>query len=380
MKISNSTERQRESSYKKVQTNFSTIAACRSTKSQTAVSTSEGKVNVPSKFPFPFEPYDIQEDFMSRLYECIELGKIGIFESPTGTGKSLSIICGALKWLRDFQEKQKAELKRLKELEMKITAKKADGDEFDWISEFKHKKEKEEDLKKVIEEQEVLRKHELKVKDLKSDSKAKVIKRKRTVLEDEFDSLIKTASKDIQIAYKKEVDETENQSDKLTEGCNDEELIVDYDSDRENDLEDNSVDEPEEHVTKIYFCSRTHSQLSQFVREVIKSPYGDDIRVVSLGSRQNLCINPAVTRLKALSMMNEVCLDLQKNKSTSREPSGEAAAKKKKKGGVACPYYRQEPMSDFKNKLLLEAMDMEQIVTAGNVGKHLYIVLFGSSH
>ncbi|XP_071158326.1 ATP-dependent DNA helicase DDX11-like [Mytilus edulis] len=369
LKISNSTERQRESSYKKVQSNFSIIATCGSTKSQTAVSTSEGKVNVPSKFPFPFEPYDIQEDFMSRLYECIELGKIGIFESPTGTGKSLSIICGALKWLRDFQEKQKAELKRLEELEMKITAKKTDGDEFDWISEFKHKKEKEEDLKKVIEEQEVLRKHELKVKDLKSDLKAKVIKRKRTVLEDEFDSLIKTASKDIQIAYQKEVDETENQSDKLTEGCNDEELIVDYDSDRENDLEDKRVDEPEEHVTKIYFCSRTHSQLSQFVREVIKSPYGDDIRVVSLGSRQNLCINPAVTRLKALSMMNEVCLDLQKNKSTPREPSGEAAAKKKKKGGVSCPYYRQEPMSDFKNKLLLEAMDMEQIVTAGKQAK-----------
>ncbi|CAG2185901.1 CHL1 [Mytilus edulis] len=283
LKISNSTERQRESSYKKVQTNLSTIAACRSTKSQTAVSTSEGKVNVPSKFPFPFEPYDIQEDFMSRLYECIELGKIGIFESPTGTGKSLSIICGALKWLRDFQEKQKAELKRLEELEMKITAKKTDGDEFDWISEFKHKKEKEEDLKKVIEEQEVLRKHELKVKDLKSDLKAKVIKRKRTVLEDEFDSLIKTASKDIQIAYQKEVDETENQSDKLTEGCNDEELIVDYDSDRENDLEDNSVDEPEEHVTKIYFCSRTHSQLSQFVREVIKVHMGMTLELFPLG-------------------------------------------------------------------------------------------------
>ena len=37
---------------------------------------------------------------------------------------------------------------------------------------------------------------------------------------------------------------------------------------------------------QIYFCSRTHSQLSQFVREVMKSPYGDGTRVVSLGSRQ----------------------------------------------------------------------------------------------
>jgi hypothetical protein len=76
----------------------------------------------------------------------------------------------------------------------------------------------------------------------------------------------------------------------------------------DSDGKDDYTEEKEEHVTKIYFCSRTHSQLSQFVREVIKSPYGDDIRVVSLGSRQNLCVNSAVTRLKALSLMNEVCL------------------------------------------------------------------------
>ena len=54
-----------------------------------------------SKFCHPYEPYDIQLDFMSSLYECIESGKVGIFESPTGTGKSLSLICGALTWLRD---------------------------------------------------------------------------------------------------------------------------------------------------------------------------------------------------------------------------------------------------------------------------------------
>ena len=38
--------------------------------------------------------------------------------------------------------------------------------------------------------------------------------------------------------------------------------------------------------TKIYYCSRTHSQLAQFVKEIQKSPYGDTIQVVTLGSRQ----------------------------------------------------------------------------------------------
>ena len=36
------------------------------------------------KFSHPFEPYDIQVDFMSAVYNCIEEGKIGIFDSPTG--------------------------------------------------------------------------------------------------------------------------------------------------------------------------------------------------------------------------------------------------------------------------------------------------------
>lgn len=36
-------------------------------------------------FPFPFQPYAIQESFMKELYFTIEEGKLGIFESPTGT-------------------------------------------------------------------------------------------------------------------------------------------------------------------------------------------------------------------------------------------------------------------------------------------------------
>lgn len=39
----------------------------------------------PIFFPFPFPPYDIQEDFMKTLYRVLEIGGVGIFESPTGT-------------------------------------------------------------------------------------------------------------------------------------------------------------------------------------------------------------------------------------------------------------------------------------------------------
>jgi chromosome transmission fidelity protein 1 len=38
----------------------------------------------PRNFHHPYEPYPIQLDFMNALYDCIEKGQVGIFESPTG--------------------------------------------------------------------------------------------------------------------------------------------------------------------------------------------------------------------------------------------------------------------------------------------------------
>jgi chromosome transmission fidelity protein 1 len=43
-------------------------------------------------FHHPYEPYDIQKQFMTALYDCIDAGKVGIFESPTGKDRgSLSL-------------------------------------------------------------------------------------------------------------------------------------------------------------------------------------------------------------------------------------------------------------------------------------------------
>ncbi|OHT10150.1 helicase [Tritrichomonas foetus] len=50
------------------------------------------------------QPYDIQVDFMKDMIECFDEKKIGFFESPTGTGKSLSVICSSIAFLRQKNE------------------------------------------------------------------------------------------------------------------------------------------------------------------------------------------------------------------------------------------------------------------------------------
>lgn len=45
---------------------------------------------------FPFEPYQVQVDFMGRVIEAFKTGTHGLLESPTGTGKTLSLLCSAL--------------------------------------------------------------------------------------------------------------------------------------------------------------------------------------------------------------------------------------------------------------------------------------------
>ncbi|KAF7843340.1 ATP-dependent DNA helicase DDX11 [Senna tora] len=81
--------------------------------------------------------------------------------------------------------------------------------------------------------------------------------------------------------------------------------------------EDESYEEEEgqeEKKFKVYFCSRTHSQLSQFIRELRKTVFANEIDAVCLGSRKNLCINEEVLKLGNPTRMNERCLELQTKK------------------------------------------------------------------
>ncbi|CAF4004893.1 unnamed protein product [Adineta steineri] len=52
---------------------------------------------------FPFEAYQCQLDYMKAVVECLVKGQNGILESPTGTGKTLSLLCASLAWLEQYK-------------------------------------------------------------------------------------------------------------------------------------------------------------------------------------------------------------------------------------------------------------------------------------
>ncbi|OAF71424.1 hypothetical protein A3Q56_00797 [Intoshia linei] len=63
---------------------------------------------------FPFEPYPSQIDYMSKVLECLQDGSNGLLESPTGTGKTLCLLCSSLAWL----ENKKAQVQNKKFVEI----------------------------------------------------------------------------------------------------------------------------------------------------------------------------------------------------------------------------------------------------------------------
>uniref|UniRef100_H3A3B4 Regulator of telomere elongation helicase 1 n=1 Tax=Latimeria chalumnae TaxID=7897 RepID=H3A3B4_LATCH len=53
---------------------------------------------------FPFEPYKCQEEYMLKVIECLQKKVNGVLESPTGTGKTLCLLCATLAWREHFKD------------------------------------------------------------------------------------------------------------------------------------------------------------------------------------------------------------------------------------------------------------------------------------
>uniref|UniRef100_A0A8C5AEB4 DEAD/H (Asp-Glu-Ala-Asp/His) box helicase 11 n=1 Tax=Gadus morhua TaxID=8049 RepID=A0A8C5AEB4_GADMO len=304
------------------------------------------------EFPFPYQPYPIQEQFMKALYGALEDSKVGIFESPTGTGKSLSLICGALTWLKDFEERKRQETADLLQegeavLSAPTTSSSASSQNSsadpDWITDFVQKKSERELVSKIKEDEIKRKKREERLEMIRHNAQLKYAFKRKVSDSDETLKLLQLS---------KGGEEEEALGD-----AEEEELIVaEYESDEDSKTKSKYV--------HIYYCSRTHSQLAQFVHEVQKSAFCQDVRVVTLGSRQNLCINEDVRRLGSIQRINDRCMEMQKNRH-EKPPQEEGAKRKRGPAKAVCPFAGATALQTLRDEVLGAVSDIEQLVTLG---------------
>lgn len=57
---------------------------------------------------FPYDPYPLQIAYMEKVIEALETKQNALLQSPTGTGKTLCLLCASLAWLnyKRLQEKK----------------------------------------------------------------------------------------------------------------------------------------------------------------------------------------------------------------------------------------------------------------------------------
>lgn len=323
-----------------------------------------------SNFPaFPYDPpYSIQIDLMSHVYTSIEKRQVTIVESPTGTGKTLSLLCSSLSWLVD--EKDRARKGQLLQQSVSNAAP-------SWVAAQAldiRKRELEAEDKEYEERLAKARKTEAHFRML---ARARVTKKQRVAVDLVQDHVDEDA-------YLPD-DDCEDSQDNFSPAVR--ALMAKMDKNNKRDPASQG-DEPS--CTKIYYASRTHSQLSQVLPELAKLKFKhlvlgsdestmgnmsradrdpcqkkrtlEDVdgdkreadqrqwRAVSLGSRRQLCINEDAR--STLGDIDEKCRELLEGKQNKRcqylPPVGDDIR-----------------MLDLRDQILASPKDIEDLATSG---------------
>lgn len=217
---------------------------------------------------FPFKPYDIQVDYMRAVITSLQKKENALLESPTGTGKTLSLLCGTLAWL-DYRKYQDIKAANIIDV----------PDNKDYAA-----------IKNVPENDDPNKKPGKKGKGWKNESPIRVI-----------------------------------------------------------------------------YSSRTHSQLNQACAE-LKRSYYRYCQTVTIGSRDQLCIHPEVTKLESISAKNQSCRMKVKTNTCSFHSKYEASVSDLSMSGSqvydiedlimfgkehkACPYYIAKAKTEFNTQLV----------------------------
>ncbi|KIJ59456.1 hypothetical protein HYDPIDRAFT_118436 [Hydnomerulius pinastri MD-312] len=327
----------------------------------------------PEQFPaFPYDPpYSIQIDLMRHIYSSIERKHVTLVESPTGTGKTLSLLCSSLSWLTDERE-------RARKGQISESQQASGSSEPAWVAAQAIQMRQRELEAQDREYEERLAKARKAEARLRALARARVTKRQRITA-----SAVQEAE-DNDAAFLPD-DDVKDEKDNISPAVR--ALMAKVDKGGAKWPEDR-----EPTCTKIYYASRTHSQLTQVLPELRKLKFRhvsytsdaslqisrpescadvpsnhkkrsiepDDIehdmdvdrrqwRTVSLGSRKQLCINEDI-RSKS-GDLDERCRELLEGKGEKR-----------------CQYLpppEDSRMLDFRDQILGSPKDIEDLAAAG---------------
>lgn len=319
-----------------------------------------------STIKFPFEPYGVQKVMMNTIIRTLQNKQHSLIESPTGTGKTLVLLCAALAWqnkskelgqpfISDALRKKNADerIQKLKKRpcncgrrtvssemeELKENMKKGKGScKEGFEGEKGSLQEEEDDLKATCKR--------VKLEDDASLTKSPYFKPKKESNTD-FIIIDDDDNDDCQIisAETEQKQEEKKQSKSIPEDLKeatsndpnrkvnlnlclscaaleaektframDENVERDGDgaSDEDGDTGDAGfTTKVKGGIPRIYYGTRTHKQITQVIRELNKTPYKDSLKMCILSSRDRTCANDDV---KDMPNRNDLCQDLIKAK------------------------------------------------------------------
>uniref|UniRef100_A0A913HJ00 Helicase ATP-binding domain-containing protein n=1 Tax=Strongyloides stercoralis TaxID=6248 RepID=A0A913HJ00_STRER len=302
-------------------------------------------ISLPDDFNFPYQPYSIQNDLMKNIFECCENGKVGILESPTGTGKSLSTLCSVLTWLRIKKIQIDNDGKEL-EKKIKMLEEAAKGNS-NWIEIMRERHNIMKESEIALEKKEKMRKVNEILKKAKENRWSKCQLKENNIKQNK-----RKLQQNIEIKEEETIDDefapTENEFNFL----NEKDFVI-------------QNEEPIRTIQIIY-ASRTHSQLLQLLDELDKTKF--EPTVALLRSRAMLCVNEDVTSLNNISLINEKCNELMKNKQFTSKKYKNSCGESVELGSsnCKCPYSSQKAIEDLADQILnREGLDPESLLTFG---------------